>query len=395
MFNKCVVCNGNLTPYLDLGLQPLANSYKKSPEEFELVFPLVIGYCESCWHSQLMNYVDPNLLFSNYLYVSGTSNTLIKYFYDFSASYIPEGLRILEIASNDGTLMKILKNKSKRVTGVDPASNLVSKCNEEGLEAINAFWGLEETTTKISSLGSYDIAIALNVLGHTPTPQDFLIQLHKVLVDKPTVLIQTSQYDMLRNYEFDTIYHEHISCFTAKSMAKLAEITGWKISALEKKNFQGTSLLTVLGKTEEGKSLHEFIKEEEAFGIYNPSIYEKFSGKAKEITKNLSDYIEQARRKGRKVIGYGSSAKGNTLLNYGKIALDYIIDDNPLKWGLFTPGMSIPVVSTDKIKEIEGPTTVIVLAWNFLEEIMGRTKQYSSSKDIEFITYFPELRRHL
>lgn len=382
---NCLVCNSDrLELILDLKNQPLANSYLKVLDREEPVFPLKLNLCKDCTHLQLSHTVHPDLLFKNYIYVSGTSNTLREYFEQFvslTERYVEDISNVLDIACNDGSQLFFYKKRGYNTFGIDPAINLLQhsmhhgniKCDYLTHESINSF--------NIK----FDVIIAQNVLAHNNYPRQFLEFCKSVLTDNGCIFIQTSQADMISNNEFDTIYHEHLSFFNVKSMATLVKNAGLNLLDVIKVPIHGVSYVFVLSKKESNKS-QEFINTER---VLTETILHAYSSNVYKVIDDLKNVVSEYRNNGYKIIGYGAAAKGNTLLNFAQLKLDYIIDDNKLKQGLFTPGMQIPIMHPDTIFKEKNKILIIPLAWNFFDEI--KEKVLSRKVNVKFIRYFPKV----
>lgn len=382
--NNCLCCNSrDLKKILDLNKQPLANSYLKNKTDFEINYPLAINYCPECTHIQLTHAVDPDKLFKNYLYVSGTTKTLKDYFdwfVDFTKKYT-DGKNVLDIACNDGTQLDSYKKNNYNTYGIDPAENLydVSSKNHN----IVCDYLSYESIGKFDIL--FDIIIAQNVFAHNTYPKEFLNICKSSLSKGGHIFIQTSQADMVKNNQFDTIYHEHISFFSVKSFCTLAKNVGLNVIDIQRSSVHGTSFIFVLSNDGIDQS-EKFISQEYELNL---EIMEEYSRKCKKIASDTFDRITQIKSEGYKVVGYGAAAKGNTFLNFSKINLDYIIDDNSLKQNLYTPGSRIPIYSSDKLIEEKEKICIIPLAWNFFDEIRERVINLEV-KNCIFLKYFPE-----
>lgn len=382
--NNCLCCNSrDLKKILDLNKQPLANSYLKNKTDFEINYPLAINYCSECTHIQLTHAVDPDKLFKNYLYVSGTTKTLKDYFdwfVDFTKKYT-DGKNVLDIACNDGTQLDSYKKNNYNTCGIDPAENLydVSSKNHN----IVCDYLSYESISKFDIL--FDIIIAQNVFAHNTYPKEFLNICKSSLSKGGHIFIQTSQADMVKNNQFDTIYHEHISFFSVKSFCTLAKNVGLNVIDIQRSSVHGTSFIFVLSNDGIDQS-EKFISQEYELNL---EIMEEYSRKCKKIASDTFDRITQIKSEGYKVVGYGAAAKGNTFLNFSKINLDYIIDDNSLKQNLYTPGSRIPIYSSDKLIEEKEKICIIPLAWNFFDEIRERVINLEV-KNCIFLKYFPE-----
>lgn len=395
---QCLACGGSrLDPYLDLGQQPLANSYHDGSSEMP-TFPLGVSVCLDCWHTQLGVAVDPDLMFKNYLYVSGTTATLSRYFEDFvlrAERDLPSvrQLRVLDIASNDGSLLEKFKARGHVVQGVDPAENLRSLSAAKGVPTIVGYWD-ESALAQLEA--KFDVIVAMNVLAHITYPARFLTLCRSALKPNGRIYIQTSQALMIRNGEFDTIYHEHHSFFTVRSFIALARRAGLHIVDIEHVPVHGTSYLVQLATADEAgdlqsEDLFSIGRAEKELGYYARATYSRVSERALITRDKVRELVEWSRAAGYRLAGYGAAAKGMTFLNFAGIDLDYIIDDNPLKVGLLTPGRNIPIVGPDHLSTEHHKTLFLILAWNFYEEIMERIRKQKNDLADSFLTYFPRV----
>lgn len=392
--NECLCCgNSDIRTILDLGNQPLANTYHTG--ETLDVFPLKLNLCQSCWHLQLSHAVNPDLMFKNYLYVSGTSNTLREYFdkfVDITLSYNQNAKAVLDIACNDGTQLDSYKRVGIETYGIDPAENLHIISKEKGHNIVLDYFN--DVSVKKFGDKKFDIITAQNVFAHNTYPLEFLKTCKKILNEEGHIFIQTSQANMVMNNEFDTIYHEHISFFNTFSMMKLVEKAGMYLNDVIKTDIHGTSYVFVISNNEYQKeNVSNDIEELVNNNLNNTLTYIEYALNAYKITYDLKQTLEDYKSKGYKLIGYGAAAKGNTLLNFGKIKLDYIVDDNPLKHNLFTPGMDIEIKDPKFISTMDLNTKVVFvpLAWNFYKEIRSKIKTYRNNESDIFIKYFPKL----
>lgn len=378
---NCVACDSTkLSKILNLGLQPLANSYLKDPTEYEKTFPLQLNYCNTCTHLQLSHSVDPKLLFDNYLYVSGTSETGREYFNTFPqiVTKYTTGKIVLDIACNDGSQLDVFKSLGYQTYGIDPAKNLYPISSKNHIVECAYF------TSKVASgFGKrFDVIIAQNVFAHIPNPYQFLLDCKKVLSTEGYIFIQTSQADMIKNFEFDTIYHEHISYFNLKSMLELVHRVGLKLVDVIKPEIHGTSYVFVITNLDKPEILN-------TESIRSKFDLDKYAKNARRLILEISSTIDKYKLGGYKIIGYGAAAKGNTLLNFGNIKLDYIVDDNPLKQGLYTPGTHIPIKNPETLALEMGRVLIVPLAWNFYSEILQKVNGYKLHGKI--MKYFPKV----
>ena len=392
----CRSCgNTNLKRVLSLGYQPLANNLlNKKHEECDL-YPLELNYCSNCHNCQLSVSVDPKKMFSNYLYTSSTSGSFRKHFSDAANKYSkelklsPKKSYIIDIGSNDGIALKPFKDMGfKKILGVEPAKNLAKLANKNKIKTINCF--LDKKNLKRIKKNA-DVILASNVFAHSDKLKEMATCMFKLLKNKGTIIIEVQHLlNTLQDLTFDNIYHEHYNYWSLTSLANFFKIFNAKITKAEKINTHGGSLRVYIKKDKNAridKSVKDLLKEEEKFGLKKYSTYEKFAEKIYTIQKNVKKNIQNLKLNGKKLIGYGSPAKATTALNFFGVSseIDFIVEDNKLKHGKFIPGVKIPIVSKEKIEDKNN--TVLVLAWNFYEEIKKNnielSENFVSIKDLE------------
>lgn len=389
VIDRCIACDGTeLVPLLDLGMQPLANSFLKTKDELESYFPLATKYCSDCFHVQLTHKVDPDLLFKNYLYVSGTAKTQLEYFDWFAKLVCENGTRIssvLDIGCNDGSQLNSFIKYGIKTYGVDPAENLYKISSEKHSVHCGYF---DDTFPN----GNFDVVVCQNAFSHNYNQLSFLRNMKRVLADHGQIYITTSQSEMIFNGEFDTIYHEHLSFYNIKSMDALCRRAGLNLVEVLEHPIHGNSFIFIISKNNARNAYLELkMKEEERYGLYDPELYITYVDECKNIIQEFADEIAGHKANGKILIGYGAPAKGNTLLNASNVVLDFIIDDNPLKQGLYTPGMRIPIFSSEKLREYVDVDNIVFvpLAWNFFDEIKAKIEKMRPNKKDAFLRYFP------
>lgn len=379
--NDCLCCDNPVNTILDLGEQPPANSYIKNIDDIEFIFPLKLNYCDRCTHLQLSHAVNPDILFRDYLYVSGTSNTLKKYFDTFvnivqDNCTVKNNAKVLDIACNDGSQLDSFKAAGYTTYGIDPAINLypLSSQNHNIVCDYLTAQSISQFDTK------FDVIIAQNVFAHNSYPKEFLEICKDYLTEDGSIFIQTSQADMIEYGQFDTIYHEHISFFNMNSMRSLVNNVGLYLNKILKTPIHGNSYVFIINKyksTETSQYTEKYLSKD-IIEIFANNVQNSIIDLNNQIKKYNTNYL---------IVGYGAAAKGNTVLNYGKIKLDYIVDDNPLKHGLYTPGMKIPIVSLSDINNISKSKKIawLPLAWNFFDEIKAKICNIRPNEKDEFI----------
>lgn len=389
---SCNACGSNdLELALDLGMQPLANNFIKEVV-VEPKFPLALNLCKKCCHLQLSHTVDPKIIYENYLYVSGTSKTL-KDYSNWFAGFVDETIfresyNILDIGCNDGTQLDSFKALGYNTYGVDPAKNIY-EFSKAKHNVICDYFG-PNIVDKLQY--DFDAIIAQNVCAHNPNPLEFLQTCKELMNDNTLLFVQTSQADMVLNNEFDTIYHEHVNFFNINSMNELAKRAGLNLIDVIKTPIHGNSYLFAFSKTLNKEYTVANLIQMEA-KLLKLETYRKWQNTVLANIQILKDTILNHKDRGFKLIGYGAAAKGNTLLNFAEIKLDFIIDDSPLKQNMFTPGTNIPVTSIDVLDNLDKDEKVlfIPLAWNFFSEIKSKIKQKRNNDNDVFVKYFPKV----
>ncbi len=392
----CRSCgNTDLKRVISLGYQPLANNLlNKKTEKCEL-YPLEVNFCEKCYNCQLSVSVDPKKMFLSYLYTSSTSASFRNHFIDAAKTYVkelnlkPKKSYIIDIGSNDGVALKPFKDLGfNKILGVEPAKNLAKLANKQKIKTFNGF--LEFKNLK-KIKGKADLILASNVFAHSDKLKEMAQCIFKLLNKNGTLIIEI-QYllNTLEDLTFDNIYHEHYNYWSLTSLVNFFNQFNATIFKAQKIKTHGGSLRIYVKKNKNikiGKSVKVLLKEEELFGIKEYKTYRKFADKIYEIKKNVNKNISELKKNNKKLIGYGSPAKATTALNFFGISnqIDFIIEDNKLKHGKYIPGVNIPIVSKDKVRDKN--ITIVVLAWNFFKEIIQNNKKLSNNfiniKDLE------------
>jgi SAM-dependent methyltransferase len=389
--SNCVACNGtNLLCTLDLGSQPLANDFLPPNSVFE-VFPLKLNRCKDCTHSQLSIAVNPDRLFRNYSYVSGTSNTLSEYFNFLTKTILDEfgnSGKLLDVGSNDGTFLSKF-NSTKWITlGVDPAVNLIESSISNGAITIPAFFNyqLSKILTK-----DFDVIVAMNIFAHTANPIEILLGINECLKINGKVYIQTSQANMFISGEFDTVYHEHISFFNVKSMRTLLKRAGLSLSNVSIVPIHGGSYLWEVTKNQNLNL--DFDREiyESSKGFYGDKIYTSFAKMAADKSVEVKNIIKEYRKDNYEIVSYGAAAKGNTFINFGNLIFDYIFDDTHQKIDKQSPAGGCLVSDPALLKTISQPVLVVIPAWNFRDEILNKLRVLRNNSKDYYLVYFPEI----
>lgn len=387
----CRICkNDNLIKIISLGKTPPANAFlKKSelnlPEPF---FPLHVNFCPICRQLQLSHVVSPELLFRNYVYVSSTSLVFVRHFEDYARDVF-EKLKlkkrelVIDIGSNDGILLKPFKKLGARVLGIDPARKIAHQAAKAGIETLPEFFSQSLAEKIINKYGQASLITANNVFAHIDDLDEIIAAVKKLLTADGVFIIEVPYLVVfLQKNLFDTIYHEHLSYFSVKPLVKFFQRHNMKVFDVWETLSHGGSIrvfvATKLSKWRTKKSVATLLKKEQQLGLDDLQTYFNFAKRINQNRLALKKLLAKLKRNGKKIVGFGAPAKGNTLLNYFKIGpevLDYIVDDSSYKQNLFTPGTRIPVVSPSRIYK-DKPDYIFILAWNFATPIMDNLSDY-------------------
>ena len=397
MTYSCRNCESTLdTCVIDLGHQPPSNSYLSESQlnQPEKTFPLKVYICRKCWLMQLPEHASSQDLFTpDYAYFSSTSKTWCQHaktFVNYAVQRLGLGVKsyVIELASNDGYLLQYVKEKGIPCLGIEPTSAVAESSKSKGINTIEKFFDFELS----HSLQKADLLVANNVLAHVPNVKDFVRGIANVLKSNGQASIEFPHLlRLLIGNQFDTIYHEHFSYFSLRSVDRITSSVGLRIIDVEEIPTHGGSLrvwLSHKGKFERNSKVEEILNMESVAGLENIYAYLDFQKRAEETKFKLLEYLITKKKEGKKILGYGAAAKGCTLLNYAGIKSDLIpavADGAKSKQGKFLPGSHIPIITPDQFNA-EKSDTVLVFPWNIISEL----KVKFQSKQI--ITAIPTLK---
>lgn len=390
--------------FLDLGQTALANQFLAAGEinGSEPKYPLRVGFCHGCHHVQLTESVPPREMFENYLYISSASDTLKNHLWDLSDQLVRRyglGTRdmVIDIGCNDGTLLRGFQRHGVRSLGVDPAQNLAAFTDGSGIERYTELFSAASAKEIVARWGHASLISATNTFPHIQDPADFVAGIKTALKPGGVFVIEMHYLlDMIEQVAFDTIYHEHVSYWALGPMKRVFEDHGMRVVNAERLPLHHGQLRVAVQRRGEGTvqpGVDEILSGERAAGLDQFSTYQEFAARAKKIKRDLHETLSDLARKGERVAGYGAPAKGNTLLGFldiGPELLPYIVDRSPLKQGLFTPGTHIPVVAPVRLLA-DQPDYVLLLAWNFVDEIVEQQAEYRK-RGGKFMVPVPEVR---
>lgn len=405
---KCRHCGAEATlTLIDLGSAPPSNAYLTEatlhgPEKW---FPLKVVVCEKCWLVQTEDFFRSDELFdADYAYFSGFSNTWLAHCERYVADMVKRfGLgadsHVVEIAANDGCLLQFFNERNIPCTGVEPTASTAAAARGKGIAIVEDFFGVRLASQMAEKGMQADLTVANNVLAHVPDINDFVSGFAILL--KPSG-IATFEFpyliQLLDEIQFDTIYHEHFSYLSLTAVNSIFKRNGLEIFDVEKVPTHGGSLriysqLRNAGKNHATDNVRELLHSEYTRGITSPGCYSGFQEKADRVKDDLISFLVETKREGKKVVGYGAAAKGNTLLNYAGVRPDllpYVVDLNPAKQGKYLPGSRIPIVTEGYITAVK-PDFVLILPWNIKDEIIKQLS-YIRQWNGRFVKFIPALK---
>jgi hypothetical protein len=404
---KCRFCATPLEHvFIDLGMTPLANAYinEENLHKGDTYYPLTVDVCSSCFLVQLQEFETPDSIFSDYAYFSSYSDSWLKHAKNYSDMAIKRfnlnnTSMVVELASNDGYLLKNFVAEGIPCLGIEPAENVALVSEELGITTIKKFFGRKLASELAEQSCSADLMIGNNVLAHVPDINDFVGGIKILLKQHGTATLEFPHLmNLITEKQFDTIYHEHFSYLSLLSVLSIFQSHGLKIYDVEELSSHGGSLRIYSTHSENEKepvrdSVTELLQKEESFGLNDINFYSGFSGEITDLKRELLKGIIELKNNGKSIVGYGAAAKGNTLLNYcgiGRDMIDFVVDRNPEKVGKYLPGSRIPVLHTDSIKEHK-PDYLFILPWNLKREIIAQN-YFISEWGGKFIVPIPEFQ---
>jgi hypothetical protein len=387
----CRACGGvTLRRFLELGMQPLANAFPRDASGFdgEARYPLDVYFCDTCSLVQVLDVIDPEVLFRDYIYVTGTSQTMAEHNRRYARTVIeavpvkPHDL-VVEVASNDGSLLTCFEPFGVRTLGVEPAANIALLARAAGVETIVEFFDLDIARSLRQAKGAAKAVIGNNVLAHVDDTRGFLAGFHELLGADGMAIVEVPYLgELVDRLEYDTVYHEHLCYFSVTALMRLCTVVGLSVRRIDHVPVHGGSIRMYAGRSETfGNHSAEVVAESERERERGLTSFETFERMAVQVASNreqLMDLLRRLKHEGRTVAGYGAPAKGNTLLNYCGVTtneLPYTVDRNPLKVGRYTPGTHLPVLPVETLLERQ-PDYVLILAWNFADEIIAQQSEY-------------------
>ena len=402
--NQCRTCGSkNLKLILDLGRTALANDFLK-PEEvanYKISLPLRVALCPDCSLVQLGDTVDSKILYSHYAYVTSTSKTMDTHLNQMmthllSTARLGAGSKVLEIASNTGVFLKKFKERGCEVLGIEPAGNIADVALATAIPTRKEFFNAATAKKLQAEWGAADLILGRHVFAHIDDLRDLVAGL-EVISHQDTLIAFEVPYvaDFFEHTEYDTVYHEHLSYISVRAIEALVKDTAFMVARVDHYPIHGGSILFHLrqraAKAEPHASVAQALEKEKQMRLSEPATWESFAQRVSHIRTELPALLRKLKAQGKRIIGYGASAKGNTLLNTCGITtkeLDYIIDNTPFKQNKIAPGSWIPVRPPEMLLK-DQPDYALLLAWNFAPEIIKRETEFQK-RGGRFIMPIPE-----
>ncbi len=400
---SCRLCGSDALEHIvSLASTPPANAFTKSKQDSlaQQRYPLRPSLCRACGHLQLVDIVDRELLFADYVYVSGTSPSFITHFNRYAEAVsqrldLSPGDLVVDIGSNDGTLLKAFKDRGCRVLGVDPAKEIATKANSDGIETLVAYFDTQLAREILNGYGPAKVITANNVFAHVDDISDLTCGVRSLLGKDGSFVFEVSYLvDILQKTLFDTIYHEHLDYHRVAPLRQFFHQLGMTLFDVERIGTHGGSLrgYAGLGDKVATENVDILTRLEESLELSSPNGFVEFKRNIARCRTELTSLLAALRLEEYSIVGYGAPAKATTLLHQfelGSSVITGIVDDSPLKQGLFTPGTGIPVHPADWLMA-EKPHYLLILAWNFANSIIKKNEVYAASGG-RFITPLPNL----
>ena len=398
---RCRSCNHKeFLEFISLKRQPPANAFLKEDDfDKEISYPLDVTCCKNCLLVQLTeeSYIPRDKLFLDYAYASSISGGLRNHFTELAnqlkSEFNPK--IVVDIGSNDGVLLKPLLELGCEAIGVEPAANLAKQANVNGLTTLCSYFNKEIVDKIISDSGHADIVVASNVFAHLDEYHDIIENVKSLLSENGTYIVEVQYFaDMIKDMTFDNIYHEHVLYYTIHSMINLFDKHNMNVYKVEKIPTHGGSIRGYISKTNNSRhhSVDDLLKEEKQNGIDDLHTLEKFNDQLQNNINEIRELFNRLSNEKKRIFGYGAPAKSSTMIN--SIGLDnsnveLIIEDSPLKQGLFTPGSHIPITGPEILQD-ETPDYLMIFAWNYADEIIAKVEE--KHPNLDYIIPMPNLR---
>ncbi|MBA2462462.1 MAG: class I SAM-dependent methyltransferase [Actinobacteria bacterium] len=399
----CRTCKSDrLYLFLPLGDHPLANGFLREEQlaEPEAHFPLDVHVCLDCGLIQVDDQV-PAGYFRHYVYIPSAADAMHGHFAGLAESVAERFLGsadalTVDIGCNDGLFLSFLRERGARTLGIDPATNIVELARQKGVEVVNEYFTPDLARLIREEHGPAKVVVSTNTFHHIGDLDPFTLGVTLMLDDDGVFVVEVPHaLELVEQNEFDGVYHEHVSQHTVKSFVDHFRLFGLEVFDVERLDVHGGSMRIFARPATNGAAptgvVAEWLDEEAQRGLFEASTYDAFRDRVERNREELLSILRELKGDGRRIVGYGASARGNTLLNYYRIGtetLDYIVDRNPLKQGLYSPGMHIPVQGPERLAD-DDPEYMLLIAWNFADEIVRQQDDYAQ-RGGRFILPIPE-----
>lgn len=396
---KCRICNSKIKQIIDFGKIALVGNFLKK-KKIQKKYKISLNYCLVCKHVQISEHLNPTLLFRNYMWETGVSksnililNNLLKKLKKFGVS---KNSKILEIASNDGSFIKILKKHfNSFVIGVDPAKNLAKKANSKKIFTINNYFNLKLSKNIKKRFNKFDFVFARNVIAHLNNPNETFKGVESLLNDNGIFILEVPHLlNIIKHNQYDNVFHEHVGFHSLKSVKDLCDRNNLRVFDVELIDSQGGSLRCFICKNQSKKLISKKVKNilnlEKKSKLFSKKVLNKFKIKIMAHIKNMNYMIRSLKAKKKRLSVYGASGKGQALMQFNKInnkLIDYVFDKSKLKQGKLTPGTNIKILDPKHLSRVN-VDYLIILSWNIKDEIINQEKNFKKNGG-KFIVPFP------
>lgn len=401
----CRLCGSTeLTVVLELTPTPPANAFVPEADRHkpQPLFPLDVFFCEACHHVQLLDVVSPELLFGHYVYVSGTSPVFVRHFESYARQVMADydlkpGSLVIDVGSNDGTLLRFFKESGMTVLGIDPAQEIAEAATAAGIPTLHAFFDASQARAIAAAHGKAAVVTANNVFAHIDDLAGVVEGVKTVLAPDGVFVFEVSYLqDVFTKTLFDTMYHEHLSYHSVEPLVVFFDRLGMELCDALRIDTHGGSLRGVAcwkGAKVVSPNVATRIAEERHLGLDRAETFTAYAGQIAAVGRELKRLLLEQKALGKRIAAYGAPAKATTLMfhfDIGPDTVDFIVDDSPLKIGLFSPGMHIPVISSEEMYARK-PDVLVVLAWNFADSIIAKNQRFIEGGGM-FVVPLPAVR---
>lgn len=388
---SCRLCDStSLELAVPIKASPIADAYVPAarlgqPQE---IYPLDLYLCGDCGHVQNLDVVNPEVLFRDYLYTSSSSGGLVEHFRKYAADVVADlniqrDSLVVEIGSNDGSLLKFFKAQGMRVLGIDPAREIAKQATESGVETLPEFFGSKLATHIRKVYGGASVLCANNVFAHADDLADIVRGIREVLADDGVFVFEVSYLvDIVDNFLFDTVYHEHVSYHSVAPLAKFFERMGMQLIDVQRIASKGGSIRGFAQRLPEGKRpvqpiVDELISIEKSRGFDQIQLYRDYANRIDQRKTALNAFLDREIANGKMIAGYGASTTTTTLMWHFELTrkLAFVADDNPVKYGLYCPACHVPIVPSDELY-VRRPDYVVILAWQYASPIIKKHDRF-------------------